>query len=112
MPDITPFQKSVFDAISRIPSGRVCTYATVAKMIGCGSARAVGQALKRNPFAPDIPCHRVIRSDGSLGGYQGKTEGSDWDIKRALLEDEGVIFNNGQLLDLSKLWVCGTLPKS
>ncbi len=68
--ETTPFQRKVYEAILRIPKGQVRTYAQVARAIGKPkAARAVGQALKRNRWAPAIPCHRVIASDGSLGGY-------------------------------------------
>ena len=67
---VTPFQREVYEALLRIPKGQVRTYAQVARMIGRPmAARAVGQALKRNRWAPKIPCHRVIASDGTLGGY-------------------------------------------
>ena len=67
-----PFQRKVYEALLRIPRGQVRTYAQVARMIGRPkAARAVGQALSRNRWAPRIPCHRVIASDGSLGGYSG-----------------------------------------
>lgn len=69
---ITPFQRRVYEALLKIPKGQVRTYAQVARMIGRPkAARAVGQALKRNRWAPAIPCHRVIASDGTLGGYSG-----------------------------------------
>ncbi len=69
----TTFQRKVYEAILRIPKGQVRTYAQVARTIGKPkAARAVGQALKRNRWAPAIPCHRVIASDGSLGGYSAR----------------------------------------
>ena len=68
--DVTPFQQKVYEALLKIPKGQVRTYAQVARAIGKPrAARAVGQALKRNRWAPMIPCHRVIASDGTLGGY-------------------------------------------
>jgi methylated-DNA-[protein]-cysteine S-methyltransferase len=60
------------------------------------ATRAVGQALKRNPFAPVVPCHRVVRSDGSLGGFNGCTSGCEIDRKIKLLAQEGVTFANEQ----------------
>jgi AraC family transcriptional regulator of adaptative response/methylated-DNA-[protein]-cysteine methyltransferase len=67
---VTPFQRRVYQAIRRIPKGQVRSYAWVAQAIGQPKAtRAVGQALKRNRWPDQIPCHRVIASDGSLGGY-------------------------------------------
>ena len=68
--ECTLFQQKVYEAILKIPKGQVRTYAQVARAIGKPqAARAVGQALKRNRWAPMIPCHRVIASDGTLGGY-------------------------------------------
>ena len=80
----TPFQKSVWRALLRIPVGHVASYGAVAEYIGRPKAvRAVAQACAANGLAVAIPCHRVVRSDGSLSGYR-------WGIerKRALLERE------------------------
>ena len=69
----TKFQVKVWKYLSKIPRGRVKTYSQVAKAIGKPLAvRAIANAIGKNPFPPQIPCHRVIRSDGSLGGYSGK----------------------------------------
>jgi len=70
---LTKFQMDVLLACARIPKGQVRTYGQLAKAIGKPRAsRAVGSALAINPLAPLIPCHRVIRSDGRLGGYSGR----------------------------------------
>jgi len=80
------FQRRVLLADHQIPRGCVSTYGRVAQSIGVpGGARAVGNALARNPFPIVIPCHRVVRADGRLGGFRGGGE-----MKRALLEMEGV----------------------
>jgi len=69
---MTPFQEKVYKAVLKIPYGETRSYKWVAKEIGRpAAARAVGQALKKNPFIGIIPCHRVISSDGSLGGFSG-----------------------------------------
>lgn len=86
--DITPFQKRVYLALLDVPSGQTITYGELARRIGCRSAQAIGQALKRNPFAPEVPCHRIIAADGSLGGYNGKREGEEIERKRELLDKE------------------------
>jgi len=84
----TPFQRNVLNTIRRIPAGTVWTYGQVAREIGKPKAsRAVGQALGRNPVPIVIPCHRVIASDGGLGGYSG---GGGLASKRLLLRMEGV----------------------
>ena len=87
----TPFQQRVYDETRKIPRGTVITYGELARRIGCKSARAVGQALRRNPFAPEVPCHRVIAADGTLGGFCGAKGGELLEKKRRLLEGEGVI---------------------
>ncbi|MEM6821072.1 MAG: MGMT family protein [Verrucomicrobiota bacterium] len=100
--EVTNFQQRVYDALMKIPKGRVTTYQEIAHHLGMRSPRAIGQALKKNPFAPEVPCHRVIRSDGSIGGYAGKTEGEKIRKKRKLLESEGVIFDKKGVLARSE----------
>ena len=85
---ITEFQRRVYIALLDIPRGTTITYGELAKRIGCRSAQAIGQALRRNPFAPEVPCHRVVAADGSLGGYNGEREGEQIEYKRRLLEVE------------------------
>ena len=82
------FQLKVWSYLRKIPRGRVKTYSQVAKAIRRPLAvRAVANAIGKNPYAPKIPCHRVIRSDGSLGGYSGK---GGVKTKRFLLKKEGI----------------------
>lgn len=88
----TEFERKVFDALQLIPRGKVTTYGLLGKYIDCRSPRAIGQALKRNPFAPETPCHRVVSSDLKIGGFGGQREGEPIDRKRRLLESEGVSF--------------------
>ena len=84
----TKFQLKVWNYLKKIPRGKVKTYSEVAKSIRKPLAvRAVANAIGKNPLAPQIPCHRVIRSDGSLGGYSGK---GGIKTKRLLLKKEGV----------------------
>ena len=69
----TKFEQKVWNYLKNIPKGKVKTYKEVAKAIKSPkSARAVANACAKNPYAPIIPCHRVIRSDGALGGYSGR----------------------------------------
>lgn len=82
---VTQFERKVYDAVKKIPKGKVAAYQEIAAAIGHPRAsRAVGNALSKNSFR-DVPCHRVVRSDGSTGGFaRGKKE------KIKLLRKEGV----------------------
>ena len=85
----TKFQNKVWNYLKTIKKGTVKSYKQVAIAINRPkSARAVANAVGKNPFAPKIPCHRVIRSDGSLGGYSGK---GGVQTKKLLLKREGII---------------------
>ena len=83
----------VYKTTSRIPRGKVATYGWVARQIGCKSAQAVGGALRVNPFAPKVPCHRVVAADGSLHGFAGHTSGPLIAKKRRLLKEESITFD-------------------
>jgi methylated-DNA-[protein]-cysteine S-methyltransferase len=86
----TQFQLKVWSYLKKIPKGKLKTYAEVAKAIGKPKAvRAVANAIGKNPFPPKIPCHRVIRSDGKLGGYSAK---GGIKTKKKLLKNEGFSF--------------------
>lgn len=101
---ITEFQKRVYAATREIPRGKVTTYRSLSQTIGCRSSRAVGQALKVNPFAPEVPCHRVIRSDLTIGGFSGNLEGPQIERKKALLLKEGVQFEGDRLRNPDDLY--------
>ncbi len=101
----TPFAQRVYAALQQVPAGRVTTYGALARAAGAGSARAVGQALRRNPFAPEVPCHRVIAADLRLGGFNGARAGAPLARKRQLLTDEGVQFDaQGKLVEPWRLF--------
>lgn len=85
---VGPFERRVLEQLRRIPRGEVRTYREIAREIGYpGAARAVGNACAKNPIPLIIPCHRVVRSDGGLGGYSLRGGSA---VKRRLLEQEGV----------------------
>ena len=89
MKRLSEFSAKVLKTTCKIPRGKVATYSGIAAKIGSPSAaRAVGTALANNPFPIVIPCHRVVRSDGSLGGFGGGIN-----MKRQLLAKEGVTFD-------------------
>ncbi len=103
-----------------MPKGKVTSYLALAKALN-SSPRAVGQALRCNPFAskvlctfedpkirrffraPIVPCHRVVSADGSIGGFMGKVKGKTIDKKIALLREEGVIVVDGVIKDFERV---------
>jgi len=85
---VGPFERLVLERLRRIPKGQVRTYGDIAREIGYpGAARAVGNACAKNPVPLLVPCHRVVRSDGGVGGYSLRGGAA---LKRRLLEQEGV----------------------
>lgn len=88
----TPFQRKVWGIIARIPYGKTLTYGAVARKMGMGGSgpRAVGGACGANRLPLVIPCHRVIAAGGGLGGFMRARGGMGLDIKRWLLEHEGI----------------------
>ena len=86
---MSEFLARVLELVSKIPKGKVATYKELARALGSPRAcRAVGNALAKNPHPVKVPCHRVVRSDGKIGGYGGNRLGSK--SKARLLVDEGV----------------------
>ena len=107
----TPFQTTIYAHLLLIPPGSVSTYASLARSTN-SSPRAVGGALRCNPYAPDVPCHRVIASSGFVGGFKGDWEkapsGVNQTLKLNLLRDEGVEFaNDGKLVVREGVWFDG-----
>lgn len=99
---MTPFQNLCYQALKRkVPAGKVITYAGLAKLINHPKAyRAVGSAMNKNPFAPKVPCHRVVKSNGELGDF---AQGSSMKIQR--LKAEGVFVENGKVVDFQNICV-------
>jgi methylated-DNA-[protein]-cysteine S-methyltransferase len=89
--------QKLYELLSEIPKGKVTTYKELAKKLKTKGYRAVGQIVGKNPNAPKVPCHRVVKTDGTLGGYA-------FGIKKkiALLEKEGVKIKAGKVLDFEK----------
>ncbi|EJD00733.1 methylated-DNA--cysteine S-met [Fomitiporia mediterranea MF3/22] len=102
---LTAHQWAVYDLTRQIPCGKVTTYKHLCAKLGEGSPRSVGSALRKNPFAPFVPCHRIIASDLSLGGFVGEwgtenRKGSQCSRKIQMLAQEGVQFTTaGKLKD-------------
>lgn len=96
------FAERVYALCKCIPKGRVSTYGAISKVLK-SSPRAVGQALRCNPFAPVVPCHRVVKSDGSIGGFMGEVKGKEIVRKIELLASENVITENGKVKEFEKV---------
>ncbi len=90
--DEMSFMQRVWAITARIPAGKVATYGQIARVLGGNASRAVGMALNRNPFAPAVPCHRVVGSDGRLVGFAGGVK-----KKHQLLVGEGVVLAKGKV---------------
>lgn len=90
------FNERCYLVLKKVPRGRVTTYREIAKALKSKAYRAVGNAMKNNPYAPGVPCHRVINSDGSIGGFAGGTK-----KKIQLLKKEGIEIKKGKI-DLKK----------
>ncbi len=95
---ISNFAQDCYNLLKKIPRGRVTTYKIIAEKLGKKSYRAVGQVMGANLDAPRIPCHRVVKSDGTLGGYAFGIE-----RKIDILEKEGVEVIDGKIVNFEKL---------
>ncbi|MDC0195807.1 MGMT family protein [Candidatus Thioglobus sp.] len=92
---MTRFQSDCYEALKKVPKGKVITYAGLARMIGRPKAhRAVGSAMNKNPYAPQVPCHRVVKSNGDLGGFA-----TDIEMKIKRLQEEGVMVSDNKIVD-------------
>jgi len=97
------FDERVWKLMETIPRGRATTYGQIARKLNTKAYRAVGNACRKNPYAPRVPCHRVIRSDGTVGGFGGKTSGKTVEEKTRFLRKENVKVKNGKIVDFEKV---------
>jgi len=88
----------VYKKLLQVPDGKITTYGELAKAVGLKNGqRVIGRIMNKNPYPVIVPCHRVVKSDGKVGGY---LYGSD--VKTNLLTQEGIEIKNGKILDLEK----------
>lgn len=92
MSSCSPFSKQVYRKLLSVPKGKVTTYKALGNAVGMKGYRAIGVVMNKNPFAPEVPCHRVIASDGSLHGYA-----FGLDKKEKILQEEGIFLVNGKV---------------
>jgi len=97
------FDERVWKLMEEIPKCKVTTYGQIARKLNTKAYRAVGNACRKNPYAPRVPCHRVVRSDGTIGGFGGKTSGKTVEEKTQLLRGENVEVRNGRVVDFDKV---------
>jgi methylated-DNA-[protein]-cysteine S-methyltransferase len=103
MGETTSFQERVYAKLRQVPRGKVTTYGDLAKAVRMSSAQAIGQAMRHNPYAPDVPCHRVVASDGTIGGFSGARRGKKIREKILLLATEGVMVRENTIVDFEKI---------
>ena len=96
----TIFCQQVYRLVKQVPKGKVTTYKAIACTLHTRAYRAVGQALARNPGMPSVPCHRVIRSDGTIGGFSGSISGIKVQKKLKLLQQEGISIKGSSIKHL------------
>ena len=97
------FAENIYEELQKVPKGKITTYKLLANAVGSKAYRAVGQALKINPFAPTVPCHRVVASNGTIGGFMGEKVGSTIDKKIKMLESEGIRFKKNKVVDFKNV---------
>ena len=90
------FNEMCYEILKKVPKGKVVTYKQIAKKLHTKAYRAVGNAMNKNPYAPQVPCHRVINSNGNIGGFNSGVHN-----KIKLLEKEGIEIKNNKI-DLEK----------
>lgn len=90
---MTSFNEKAWKLLTKVPKGKVTTYKILAEKLGTKAYRAVGQAMNKNPYAPRVPCHRVVGSDGSLTGYASGLKN-----KVKILKKEGIQVKNGKVV--------------
>ncbi len=95
-------REKIYKLLKQVPKGKVTTYKELAQAAGTRAYRVVGTYMKENPYAPEVPCHRVVKSDGSIGGFNGKTTGKDVLRKIEMLKKEGIEFEEKKVKDFKK----------
>lgn len=105
MKNFSPFTQKVYNLLKKVPKGRVTTYKILAEAIGTKAYRAVGQAMRCNPHTPIVPCHRVVKSDGSIGGYFGSINPKSKEVKKKirLLKKDGIKIKGNKVVDFEKV---------
>lgn len=99
---MTPLQEKTYELLKKVPKGRVTTYKALAKALHTKGYRAIGQFMRTNPYAPTVPCHRVIASDGTIGGFMGKKSGKEIAKKIRMLRSEGITIAGKRIINFEQ----------
>ena len=97
------FSDKVYDLLRKVPEGRLTTYKDIAHALGSKAYRGVGQAMKKNPYAPEVPWHRVVATSGRIGGFRGKRSGAAIEEKINMLKKEGIEFQGDKVMNFEKI---------
>ncbi|MBI2541149.1 MGMT family protein [Candidatus Woesearchaeota archaeon] len=102
---VPKFHAKIYSLLKKVPKGKVTTYKALAEAAGTKAYRAVGQAMKCNPYAPIVPCHRVVAADGSIGGFQGTKNTGSKEIRKkiSMLKKERIKIKNNRIVDFEKI---------
>lgn len=92
------FSEQIYEKLKKVPKGEITTYKDLAYAINSKAYRAVGTAMNKNPYAPTVPCHRVVNSDGKIGGFAHGIR-----KKIEILKKEGIEVKNGKIVDFEKI---------
>ena len=98
------FNEKVYALLKKVPKGKVTTYKVLAEKLNTRAYRAVGQAMRCNPYAPKVPCHRVVSSSGKIGGFMGMNNPDSTEVRKKIkmLRKEGVEIENNQIAEFQK----------
>lgn len=92
------FSEKCYAILKRVPKGKVTTYKEIARALNCKAYRAVGTAMNKNPYAPKVACHRVVNSNGKIGGFASGTKN-----KIKMLQKEGILVKKNHIQNFNKV---------
>ncbi len=103
MKEAKSFSERAYDILRKVPKGKVTTYKELAHALNTNAFRAVGMAMRNNPYSPEVPCHRVVASDGTLGGFNGSKTWMTVKKKVAMLKKEGIKIEGNRIANFDKV---------
>jgi len=98
----TEFQNKIYETLRKVPKGKVTTYKELANALKTKAYQSIGTAMKVNPYAPIVPCHRVVKNNGSVGFFKGKKEGKAITEKINMLKKEGIVIKEKKIINFKE----------